>query len=90
MVLQLVSSLLTVAADAGDAAEDPGSNAHSERHLLTQDSSHTLFNWDLKIARETLLCKNTDIPTYPPNHSSTSSAARYTRIRDLRGGGKMF
>lgn len=40
--MALVSSLTAVAADAGDAAEDPGSDALSERHLLTQDRGHTL------------------------------------------------
>ena len=37
------SSLLTVAADAGDAAEDPGSFDHSERRLLTQGHGHTVY-----------------------------------------------
>lgn len=39
-------SPIAVAADAGDAAEDPGSDAHSERRLLAQDSGRTLLNWD--------------------------------------------
>lgn len=32
-------SVSSAAADAGDAAEDPESNAHEERRLLTQDHS---------------------------------------------------
>ena len=53
VALTLVLSLLTVAADAGDAGEDPRSNAHSERRLLTQDSTvhMSLCNWDKKQKR---------------------------------------
>lgn len=35
-----LSPLLAVAADAGDAAEDPGSDAHSEGSLLRRDGAH--------------------------------------------------
>lgn len=56
-VLHLVSSLSTAAADAGDAAEDPGSDAHSEGRLLTQDSIHTSCN-----------CKNSNTDALHHHH----------------------
>lgn len=90
-VLRLVPSLSAATADAGDAAEDPGSDAHSEGRILTQDSIHT---------RVTVKNSNTDalhhyqlnLPhvRFPPNHNSTSSAAHHTWIRDPQGSGETF
>lgn len=56
-VLRLVSSLSTATADAGDAAEDPGSDAHLEGRLLTQDSIHTSCN-----------CKNSNTDALHHHH----------------------
>lgn len=38
----LLYPLLTVAADAGDAAEDPGPDGHSEGGVLTQEPPRSL------------------------------------------------
>lgn len=63
LALTLVSSHLTVAADAGDAAEDPGSNAHPERRLLTQDTSHAVhFSLSLGLKKTKTHTQDTLIP----------------------------